>query len=62
VHGRILDRIAVALPGVIIAGDSTQPVYGGNLYYEPASPRSYSNSSTGYGTLGFSLNWPPRWD
>jgi acetolactate synthase-1/2/3 large subunit len=55
VHHRFLDHVAEALPGVIVAGDSTQPVYGGNLSYEPAGPRSYFNSSTGYGTLGFGL-------
>ncbi|HET9068421.1 MAG TPA: 5-guanidino-2-oxopentanoate decarboxylase, partial [Amaricoccus sp.] len=54
-HGRFLDAVAEALPGVIIAGDSTQPVYGGNLAYEPAGPRSWFNSSTGYGTLGYGL-------
>ena len=54
-HHRFLDRVAEALPGVIIVGDSTQPVYGGNLTYEPAEPRTYFNSSTGYGTLGYGL-------
>jgi acetolactate synthase-1/2/3 large subunit len=54
-HGRILDLVAQTLPGVVIVGDSTQPVYGGNLFYEAAAPRRYFNSSTGYGTLGFGL-------
>lgn len=54
-HGKFLDLIAASLPGVIIAGDSTQPVYGGNLFYEAAAARSYFNSSTGYGTLGYGL-------
>jgi acetolactate synthase-1/2/3 large subunit len=54
-HGRFLDAVAEALPGVIVVGDSTQPVYGGNLTYEPAGPRAYFNSSTGYGTLGYGL-------
>ena len=54
-HGRFLDVVAEALPGVIVAGDSTQPVYGGNLAYEPAGPSSWFNSSTGYGTLGYGL-------
>ena len=54
-HGLFLDLIANTLPGVIVAGDSTQPVYGGNLFYEAAAPRHYFNSSTGYGTLGFGL-------
>jgi acetolactate synthase-1/2/3 large subunit len=54
-HGQFLELIAKALPEVIIVGDSTQPVYGGNLFYEAVSPRSYFNSSTGYGTLGYGL-------
>lgn len=54
-HHRFLDHVAEVLPDVIIVGDSTQPVYGGNLTYEPAGPRSYFNSSTGYGTLGYAL-------
>jgi acetolactate synthase-1/2/3 large subunit len=55
VHHRVLDRIAEALPGAIIVGDSTQPVYGGNLTYEPAGPHTWFNSATGYGTLGYGL-------
>jgi acetolactate synthase-1/2/3 large subunit len=54
-HGQILDLVAKTLPGVVVAGDSTQPVYGANLFYEAAGPRRYFNSSTGYGTLGFGL-------
>ena len=54
-HQRFLEFVEATLPSVIIAGDSTQPVYGGNLSYEPARPRSYFNSSTGYGTLGYAL-------
>jgi acetolactate synthase-1/2/3 large subunit len=54
-HGRFLQAVADALPGVIIAGDSTQPVYGGNLAYAAVAPRSWFNSSTGYGTLGYGL-------
>jgi acetolactate synthase-1/2/3 large subunit len=44
-----------ALPGAVVAGDSTQPVYSANLFYEAERPRSYFNSSTGYGTLGYAL-------
>ena len=54
-HGRLLDRIAVDHPDVILVGDSTQPVYGGNLTYDAGQPRCYFNSSTGYGTLGYGL-------
>lgn len=44
-----------ALPGAIIVGDSTQLIYNANLFYQPQAPRSYFNSSTGYGTLGYAL-------
>lgn len=54
-HGRILDHVASVLPDVIIVGDSTQPVYGGNLTYDAPAPRSWFNSATGYGTLGYGL-------
>ena len=54
-HGRLLDRIAADHPDVILVGDSTQPVYGGNLTYDAGQPRCYFNSSTGYGSLGYGL-------
>ena len=54
-HHRFIDAVAAALPGVVIAGDSTQPVYGANFTYEPDQPRRYFTSSTGYGTLGYAL-------
>ncbi|CAL8479756.1 5-guanidino-2-oxopentanoate decarboxylase [Caballeronia sp. S22] len=52
---RLIDTIVHALPGVIIAGDSTSPVYAGNFLHDAAAPRSWFNSSTGYGTLGYGL-------
>jgi acetolactate synthase-1/2/3 large subunit len=54
-HRRVLDIVDEALPEAIIAGDQTQPVYGGNQVYAPSRPRSWFNSSTGYGTLGYGL-------
>jgi acetolactate synthase-1/2/3 large subunit len=54
-HRRFMEAVQHALPGVIVAGDSTQPVYSANLFYEPETPRAYFNSSTGYGTLGYAL-------
>ena len=54
-HGRILTAIAGAFPDIVIAGNSTQPVYGGNLTYDAPRPRSWFNSSTGFGTLGYGL-------
>lgn len=55
IHRRFLSTVQSALPDAAIAGDSTQPIYSGNLFYEPERPRSYFNSSTGYGTLGYAL-------
>ena len=50
-----LDTIRDALPQAILAGDSTQPVYAGNLGFAAATPGSWFNSATGYGTLGYAL-------
>jgi len=54
-HNRLLAAVQQALPGVILVGDSTQPVYSGNFCYEPERPRSYFSAATGYGTLGYAL-------
>jgi acetolactate synthase-1/2/3 large subunit len=51
----LLDAIRDAVPGAIIVGDSTQAVYAGNLGYAAATPGSWFNSATGYGTLGYAL-------
>ncbi len=55
VHQRIMGAVDQALPGAIVVGDSTQLIYNANLFYQPQAPRSYFNSSTGYGTLGYAL-------
>ena len=44
-----------ALPNAIVAGDQTEPVYAINQFHQSPQPRSYFNSSTGYGTLGYGL-------
>ncbi len=51
----VMAAVQEALPGALIVGDSTQPVYNANQFYQPEQPRSFFNSSTGYGTLGFAL-------
>ena len=51
----LIETLTCTLPGVIIAGDSTSPTYVGNLTHDAAAPRSWFNSSTGYGTLGYGL-------
>ena len=51
----LLQVLQDCLPGLIVMGDSTQPVYSGNFLYESDRPRSWFNSATGYGTLGYGL-------
>ncbi|WP_395449012.1 5-guanidino-2-oxopentanoate decarboxylase [Aminobacter sp. UC22_36] len=50
---RVVEAIRDALPGAIIVGDSTQPVYAANLYYDHDRPGGWFNAATGYGALGF---------
>ncbi|MBC3376863.1 5-guanidino-2-oxopentanoate decarboxylase [Pseudomonas sp. SWRI92] len=50
-----LDTVMQTLPDAVFVGDSTQPVYTGNLTFNPEQPRRWFNSSTGYGTLGYAL-------
>src|SRR5271169_3075932 len=51
----VLDAIREQLPRAIFVGDSTQPVYAGNLGFAAAEPGSWFNSATGFGTLGYAL-------
>jgi acetolactate synthase-1/2/3 large subunit len=54
-HGRLMEVITKALPNATVAGDQTEPVYAVNQIYEAPQVRSFFNSSTGYGTLGYGL-------
>ena len=49
----MVEAIRVALPGAIIVGDSTQPVYAANLYYDHDRAGGWFNAATGYGALGY---------
>lgn len=49
----MVEAIRSALPGCLIVGDSTQPVYAGNLYYDHDRPGGWFNAATGFGALGF---------
>lgn len=55
IHHAMMDVVMSALPGAIVAGDQTEPVYAANQFHQSPAPRSYFNSSTGYGTLGYGL-------
>ena len=50
---RMVEAIRDALPGSIIVGDSTQPVYAANLYYDHDRPAGWFNAATGFGALGY---------
>jgi len=52
---QLLNLVQETLRNVVIVGDSTQPVYIGNHLYDAVRPRSWFNSTTGYGTLGYAL-------
>jgi acetolactate synthase I/II/III large subunit len=52
---RLVESIRDTLPGAIIVGDSTQPVYGGNLYYDHDRPGGWFNGSCGFGALGYAI-------
>jgi acetolactate synthase I/II/III large subunit len=49
----IVEAIRDALPRAIIVGDSTQPVYAANLYYDHDRAGGWFNAATGFGALGF---------
>ncbi|WP_053146851.1 5-guanidino-2-oxopentanoate decarboxylase [Pseudomonas sp. Pf153] len=51
----LLDTVLQTLPDAVFVGDSTQPVYTGNLTFNLERPRRWFNASTGYGTLGYAL-------
>jgi len=52
---RLLTTVLDTLPEAVLVGDSTQPVYSGNLTLDMQRPRRWFNASTGYGTLGYAL-------
>lgn len=51
----MLEVIRNEFPGSIVVGDSTQPIYAGNLYYDHDRSGGWFNSATGYGALGYAI-------
>ncbi|HTO31736.1 MAG TPA: 5-guanidino-2-oxopentanoate decarboxylase [Pararhizobium sp.] len=49
----VIDAIYQALPDAVIVGDSTQAVYAGNLYCDAPRAKTWFNSATGFGALGY---------
>jgi acetolactate synthase-1/2/3 large subunit len=54
-YEKFFQSIRNALPEVVIAGDSTQPIYYAWLHYETDRLRSYFHSASGFGTLGYAI-------
>ena len=50
---RMVEAIRDAMPGAIIVGDSTQPIYAANMFYDHDRPGGWFNAATGFGALGF---------
>ena len=51
----ILNAMRDACPDALMVGDSTQPIYAGNLYYDHDRPGGWFNAATGYGALGYGI-------
>ncbi|WP_293576442.1 5-guanidino-2-oxopentanoate decarboxylase [Phaeobacter sp.] len=51
----VLNALRLAAPRAIMVGDSTQPIYAGNLYYDHDRVGGWFNAATGYGALGFAI-------
>lgn len=49
----MVEAMRDAVPGALIVGDSTQPVYAANLVYDHDRPGGWFNAATGFGALGF---------
>lgn len=52
---RVLDAMRDAAPAALVVGDSTQPIYAGNLYYDHDRAGGWFNAATGYGALGYGI-------
>ncbi len=51
----VLNALRDVVPGTIMVGDSTQPIYAGNLYYDHDRAGGWFNAATGYGALGYGI-------
>ncbi|KIC20154.1 5-guanidino-2-oxopentanoate decarboxylase [Leisingera sp. ANG-Vp] len=51
----VLNAMRAAVPDSLMVGDSTQPIYAGNLYYDHDRPGGWFNAATGYGALGYGI-------
>jgi acetolactate synthase-1/2/3 large subunit len=49
----MVEVIRSAIPRAQIVGDSTQPIYAANLYYDHDRAGGWFNAATGFGALGY---------
>lgn len=49
----MVEAMRDAMPGSMIVGDSTQPVYAGNLCHDHDLAGGWFNAATGFGSLGY---------
>jgi acetolactate synthase-1/2/3 large subunit len=54
VYLSMIEAIRDSMPNSIIVGDSTQPIYAGNLCHDHDRSGGWFNAATGFGALGFS--------
>ena len=52
---QLLDVIRNEIPAALIIGDSTQPIYAGNRYFDHDVPGGWFNAATGFGALGYAI-------
>ncbi|MDA5093706.1 5-guanidino-2-oxopentanoate decarboxylase [Aliiroseovarius sp. KMU-50] len=51
----LLNAMRDVVPEAIVVGDSAQPIYAGNLYYDHDRPGGWFNAATGFGALGYGI-------
>lgn len=51
----LLNAMRETVPDALMIGDSTQPIYAGNLYYDHDRPGGWFNAATGFGALGYAI-------
>lgn len=52
---QLLNAAQDAVPQALMVGDSAQPIYAGNLYYDHDRPGGWFNAATGFGALGYAI-------
>lgn len=51
----LLNAAQQVVPGAVMVGDSAQPIYAGNLYYDHDRAGGWFNAATGFGALGYAI-------